>query len=253
MTSRERIKTALDFREPDRPPVDFGGHRSSGIMAMAYAKLRRHLGLPEKPVKVYDMIQQLAVVDEDVLDLFGVDTIELGRGFCLEEKDWKPWTLPDGTGCLIPSYINLEREGEDWFILNPSGRRGGVQRKGMLYFDQIHWPYLEGIPDDLSGLPVAVSDIVWSVPTPPNLALTDTAALERGARRLRESTDRAVIFLFGGNLLEMGQFLCRIDNFLMYMAAEPEKTSRLLDALVTLHLANLEKLLPVVGPYADII
>lgn len=253
MTSRERIKAALDFIEPDRPPVDFGGHRSSGIMAIAYGKLRRYLGLPEKTVKVYDMIQQLAVIDEDVLDLFGADTIELGRGFCLEDKDWKSWTLPDGTDCLIPAYIKLEKENGNWYILNPSGRRGGVQRKGMLYFDQIYWPYLGGIPEDLSGLPAAIDDIMWSVPSPPNLAVTDTETLKLGAKRLRESTDRAVIFLFGGNLLEMGQFLLRIDNFLMHMAAEPEKTHRLLDALVDVHLANLEKLLPLIGPYADVI
>ena len=36
MTSRERILTALDHREPDRIPVDLSGHRSSGIAAMAY-------------------------------------------------------------------------------------------------------------------------------------------------------------------------------------------------------------------------
>ena len=28
-----------------------------------------------------------------------------------------------------------------------------------------------------------------------------------GARRLRESTDRAIMGLFGGNLMEWGQFL----------------------------------------------
>ena len=67
MTSRERVLAALNHREPDRVPIDFSGHRSSGIMAMAYARLRDFLGLPKKPIRVYDPVQQLAIVDEDVL------------------------------------------------------------------------------------------------------------------------------------------------------------------------------------------
>ncbi len=97
ITSRELVLAALEHRQTERVPVDFSGHRSSGIAAIAYPKLRKYLGLPPKPIRVYDVIQQLAIVDEDVLDRFGVDTIELGRGFALDDKSWSPWTLPDGT------------------------------------------------------------------------------------------------------------------------------------------------------------
>jgi uroporphyrinogen decarboxylase len=63
MNSRERVLQSLNFVQPDRVPVDFSGHRSSGIMAMAYAKLRDYLGLPKRLPKVYDIPQQLAVVE----------------------------------------------------------------------------------------------------------------------------------------------------------------------------------------------
>ena len=82
LTHRQRVLTALNHQQPDRTPIDFGGHRSSGIMAIAYDKLRKHLRLPTRPIRVFDMIQQLAVIDADVLDRFDVDTVELGRGFC---------------------------------------------------------------------------------------------------------------------------------------------------------------------------
>ncbi|MBI5083076.1 MAG: methyltransferase, partial [Acidobacteria bacterium] len=78
MTSRERVLATLNHQEPDRIALDLSGHRSSGISAVAYPKLRAALGLPPRPVYVYDPVQQLAIVDEDVLDRFGVDTIELG-------------------------------------------------------------------------------------------------------------------------------------------------------------------------------
>ena len=104
MTSRERVLTALDHKEPDRVPIDLSGHRSSGIAAMAYARLRDYLGLPKRTLRVYDPIQQLAIVDEDVLQIFKVDTVELGRAFALDDKYWAEWQLPDGTDCLMPVW-----------------------------------------------------------------------------------------------------------------------------------------------------
>lgn len=95
MTSRERILTALNHETPDRVPVDFGGHRSSGIAAIAYARLKAELGIKSGDIYVYDMLQQLAIVEEPVLDRFGVDTIEMGRGFCLDDADWQDWVLPE--------------------------------------------------------------------------------------------------------------------------------------------------------------
>lgn len=39
MKPRERILTALNHQETDKTPVDFGGHRSSAISAIAFARL----------------------------------------------------------------------------------------------------------------------------------------------------------------------------------------------------------------------
>ena len=104
MTSRERVLAALNHREPDRIPIDCSGHRSSGISAILYPKLRQYLGLPSRPVRVYDIVQQVAILDDDVLEYFGIDTIELGRGFALRDEDWAPWVLPDGTLCEVPAW-----------------------------------------------------------------------------------------------------------------------------------------------------
>ena len=252
MTSRERILAALNHDPPDRIPVDFGGHRSSGIMAIAYRKLRKHLGLPERPLRVYDLIQQLAVIDDDVLERFGGDTIELGRGFCREDRYWKEWRLPDGGDCLIPAWLEVRQIDDDWVLYSPSGRALGVQKAGALYFEQIYWPYLDGVPDDLSGLAGAMGEVMWAQPCPPGPGV-EAAALASGARALRAQTDRAILLLFGGNLMEWGQFLCRIDQFLLLLAGDPERAHRLLDALTELHLQRLETVLPALGPAIDIV
>jgi len=255
MTPRQRVLAALNHESPDRVPIDFGGHRSSGIAAIAYARLRKALGLAERPIRVYDPIQQLAVIDDDVLDRFSVDTVELGRGFALEPEHWADWELPDGTPCQMPRWATPVRENGDWVLRGPSGRKLGRMPPGAIYFEQCHWPYLEH--DDLERLGDALLDTIWcGIASPPGPLVQGKfgdEALAEGARRLRQRTDRAILALFGGNLLECGQFLYRIDNFLMLLAGNPSRAHEFLDRLLALHLANLERFLSVVGPYIDII
>jgi uroporphyrinogen decarboxylase len=97
---------AVSHRAVDRVPVDLGGHRSSGIMAIAYNNLKQYLGITSGDIYVYDFVQQLAIIEPPVLDRFGVDTVELGRGFALAAEDWREWVLPNGTPCKIPAFIN---------------------------------------------------------------------------------------------------------------------------------------------------
>ena len=86
MTSRERVLKSLNDHEPDRIPVDLSGYRSSGISAIAYPRLRAALGLQPRSVDMYDPVQQVAICHHDVLDLSGVDTVELGRAPDLPES-----------------------------------------------------------------------------------------------------------------------------------------------------------------------
>ncbi len=255
MTPRERVLAALDHRPADKVPIDFGGHRSSGIAALAYPKLRKALGLPPRPIRVYDPLQQLAILDDDVLDRFQVDTIELGRGFALEEKDWADWTLPDGTPCQMPAWALPERQEKQWVIRSASGRVLARMPHGAIYFEQCYWPYAEH--DDFDRLAEALNENMWcAVQSPPGPLVAGPDGHRRladGARKLRGRTDRAIIGLFGGNLLETGQFLYRNDVFFMLLAGNPRRAHEFLDRLVEIHLANLERFLRAVGPSIDVI
>ncbi|MDR3676169.1 MAG: uroporphyrinogen decarboxylase family protein [Acidobacteriota bacterium] len=255
MTSRERVMAAFQHRDPDRVPIDFSGHRSSGIAALAYVKLRKHLGLPSKPVRVYDPIQQLAIVDSDVLDMFGVDTIELGRAFALDDVCWADWVLPDGTPCQMPAWTLPERGNNEWLLRSRSGKVLARMPDGALYFEQCYFPFIE--KDGPRTITAAMGESMWTAVASPPGPLADgkdgLARLTEGARALRASTDRAIIGLFGGNLFEIGQFFYRNDNFLMLLAAEPTQVHDFLDWLVEIHLANLQRFLGAVGEYIDVI
>lgn len=91
MNSRERILTALNHKEPDRVPFDMGGTVVTGIQATAYRKLRDYLGLPKKEIKIIDILQQLAQVDDEVMDILGVDVRNVSprstASFNIEIKD----------------------------------------------------------------------------------------------------------------------------------------------------------------------
>jgi len=250
MKSRERVLAALNHRQTERVPVDFSGHRSSGIAAIAYPKLREYLGLPPRPVRVYDVVQQLAVVDGDVLDRFGVDTIELGRGFAQDDESWLPWTLPDGTACFVPAWTPIERDDGRWVIRSESGRVLAHMPDGALYFEQTYFPFLEG--DDLDAISDMLGESMWTaIASPPGPV--DSGQLREGAELLRATTDRAIIGLFGGNLFEVGQFLYRNDVFMMLLAGEPAHAHKFLDRLMEIHLKNLERFLKAVGEHIDII
>ena len=259
MNSRERILAALNHQQPDRVAVDFGGHRSSGIAALAYARLKKALGIHTGNIYVYDIIQQLAIVEPDVLDYVGADVVEMGRGFLLDEKDWRDWTLPDDTPCKIPCYVNMERRGEDWYLLSNDGISLGMMKKGFLYFEQVYWPWADVDPQtqDFSDIEQAFQHSMWTaVPTPGgHIPLTDQGSgeLAAGARALRASTDRAILGIFGGNLFEVPQFLYRIDNYFMHMGLYPEACKRLSQALCDFYLPRLERWLSAVGPYIDVI
>lgn len=125
MTSRERLQAALEHRQPDRVPVDFGATFVTGIHVSVVHKLRqRLLGDPGHRVRVIEPYQMLGEVDDDLRAALGVDVIgALGRRsiFGTESRDWKPFRLFDGTECLVPGALNLTPAPDGGWHMYPEG------------------------------------------------------------------------------------------------------------------------------------
>jgi len=138
-------------------------------------------------------------------------------------------------------------------LRSPSGRIIARMPEGAVVFDQVYWPFLDG-EEDLSRIQELYPEHMWTgLGSPPGNSVAGPDELAAGARALRASTTRAILGLFGGNLLEMGQFYYRMDNFLAMLGSEPERVHRFLDALVEIHLRNLESFLGAVGDSIDVI
>jgi uroporphyrinogen decarboxylase len=246
MNSRERVLTTLRHQEPDRVPIDLDGMASTGITAIAYNRLKAHLGLRGGETKVYDLSQQLAHPESPVLERFGVDVLPLTRaplGFDPARPAWKPWPLPDGSPAMVPSGFNpVQSERGDWLILDAGGHVTHRMPAGGLYFDEVYHP--------LSGATTVAEIEALELP---DLSNEELLWLGSEARRLNETTDKAIVGHFGGSILEAAQGLRGWERFMMDLALEPRLAQALAQKLADHYLANLPRYLDAVGDWIQII
>jgi hypothetical protein len=198
MNSRERVETALQHQSPDYTPLDLGSSPVTGMHVSSVYLLRQALGLdePGTPVKVVEPYQMLGEIDQALIDALGVDVIGLGGTktlFGFENKNWKPWTLFDGTPVLVPKAFNTEPETNGDLLMYPEGDRAappsGRMPAGGFYFDTIvrQEPIDEGrlnVDDNLQEFgPISDAELQ-------HFAV--------GAQQLADETDKAILANFGG-------------------------------------------------------
>jgi hypothetical protein len=198
MNSRQRVEAALNHRQPDYAPLDLGASPVTGMHVSAVCQLRQALGLDPagKPVKVVEPYQMLGEIAPDLADALGVDAVGLGGPrtmFGFENKDWKPWTLFDGTPVLVPGGFNTEPEPNGDILMYPEGDRSappsGRMPKGGYYFDTI----VRQEPVDDAKL--KVEDNLQEFGPISDAALQYFA---QEADRLARQSSRAILANFGG-------------------------------------------------------
>jgi uroporphyrinogen decarboxylase len=72
LTSNARVLAALEHREPDRVPLDFGGAEVAGINVRTMRQLREHLGMSPQ-VEIDSKVIQTGRMDDDLIERLGVD------------------------------------------------------------------------------------------------------------------------------------------------------------------------------------
>jgi uroporphyrinogen decarboxylase len=246
MNSRERVLTALNHEEPDKIPVDFGGFRSSGIQAIAYNKLKKHLGITKNPAKLYDLMQQLAEPELEVLERFGADVVQLHMlkpSFDIKIDRWKESVLPDGSPTLVPEDFNpIKKDDGTWVLLDEEGEEAIKMPSDGLYFEGIRPPFRNAETEK------DIDDFNWGV-----MGDEDVEFLKKQGKFYRENTDYAVLGCFGGNIFENGHVMWGYENFMLQLAMNPELVRYFLEKLTENHIDNLKKYLPAVEGNIDVI
>ncbi len=143
MTSREKLKAALAHR-PGPVAVDFGSTGVTGIHVSCVAALRRHFGLPEHPVKVWEPFQMLGEIEPDLVEALGSDVIGVsGRGtmFGFPLEGWHEWRTPWGQIVQVPAGFRPREEATGDVYLFPEGdtsaAASGHMPAGGYFFDAI--------------------------------------------------------------------------------------------------------------------
>jgi len=258
MTSKERIMAAIGHKTPDRVPLDLGGTPSSGISAIAYNNLKKHLQITEGNTRIYDVVQQVVIPEPEIMERFGVDVIDIGRVFNTKDEDWYDTTLADGSKAQYPVWFKPEKQADGAYLVHD--KEGTLIAKmpvGATFFDQTYFPYVDDYPDNYDNLDYEMGKILWDALVHSPWDHAGEAGFYEELRKrtimLRKNTDKALMITCGCNLFEWGTFLRRIDNFLMDTYAEPEEVEGLVEQLMVRHLATLEKVCEAVGDVVDIL
>lgn len=245
MTSRERVTAALDHRQPDGLAIDFGAMRSTGIHVAAYVKLVKALGLTLPPPKVYDVFQQLALPQDEVVARLGGDVVQAHQrcpAFGISIESWREDQLPDGTPILVPENYQPRAEEDGSFAIYRNGVRVAARPATGLYFDSVLHPYQGAqTANDIDRVPLA--------PMPQG----DIDYLATQVRHLYETTDKAILLAFGGNILEAGQMDFGYEEFFVNLLSEPELMHHYFNRLTDVYMTNLKNLMPRIAPYAPVI
>lgn len=251
MTSRERVRAVLSRQLPDRVPIDLGSNRMTGIQCWAYKSLRQALGLPDKTPRVYDLMQMLAEIDDDVQEAIGGDVVGIWLDdimpFGLRPENWKPLTLFDGTEVLVPGDLRIFTDDKgDWLIREgqrADGKILGRMPSGGSYFD---YEMDNDIPEE-----IVYPDLdTWTDWQVPKLTEQNLAAITARAKHLYETTDKAIFLnYFKGGL--GGAF--NVPTWLVSLIDNPAWTHELHRRQVAFHVENLRRLLGCVAPYVEVV
>jgi hypothetical protein len=145
MNSKERVRASISHRQPDKVAVDFGATPVTGIHVMAIENLRKHYELEQKPVRVIEPYQMLGEIEDDLMEILGIDVIGLSPGNNMfgiknygELKEFKTFW---GQTVLLPKDFNTTIDENGDLLIYPEGDTSaspsGKMPKTSYFFDAI--------------------------------------------------------------------------------------------------------------------
>lgn len=225
MNSRERVIQALNHQEPDHVPFDLGGTVATGIHKAAYSRLRQFLGLREIDIRTEDIIQQLATVDEDVMQLLQADCRNVA---------------PRSSAIY---NLELRDEGEYSAYTDEWGIGWRMPKAGGFYYDMYAHP--------LSGSDSLEAALHFDWPDP-----IDPHRFDGLHERARRAHAEGKVVILGGlcaGVTEMHSWLRGYVNYYTDFYEHQELSEYLMDRVVELKMAYWEAALRAAGEYVDVV
>ena len=253
MTPRNRIVATLNHTEPDKIPLDLGGTSVSGIQAVAYGKLKTALGISDGDIRVYDCVQQLALVEDQVRAVLHVDTKNVVPA---KLSKWRNGVMPDGNPCLYPADFLPETL--------PDGSKVTRDRKGMWGDNEegavtLHMPtggFYYAMPYHPLANAKSKEDID-SFPLFWRMDAETASELQQNLDTALRATDYAIVVEtwtggWAGNY-EIFQLLRGWDTFLVDLVADPEFARYMLEVRLEAVLKRWDQMLKILGDVPQVV
>lgn len=225
MNSKERFIKALNHIETDRVPIDLGGHQT-GIMINAYESLKKIIqketNIIYEETEVLEPMQQLAVVDERLLEYLEIDTRYI---FPKSERKLDIVEHNDGSRTYVRDF----------------GNQTFIQKPNCPYYEFKDYPlaYAKTKADLLSFE-------YWP----------DTKNKER-TKGLQEEIDilknksYGIVSVLGSGVMEQSWYLCGLERFMINTIDRPSFILALLDKILEIQIELFGNFLEITGKYLD--
>lgn len=221
LSSRERVKLALDHKEPDRVPIDLGSIASTIRTVEAYDRLKTYLGVaPEKRIRHF--ADEHVIPDEEVLKALQVDTFYLRLNV---SKAWERVRLDDNT--VVDEWGVPWTKAPGSFYTFPSSHP--MKTAEMEEIQKFRWPDPEE-PSRFQGL-------------------------REQAESLFRRTEYALVAdgLTGVGVFDMGWHLRGMENVFMDMLLHPEFAAALFEKLTEYYVAAYRRYMQAVGNFVEMV
>ena len=219
LTPRQRVRTLLSGKTPDRPIADLGG-RVASLNTSAYLDLKKYLGFGDQlETETVTLLNTIGETDERVLEYFD---IPIRRVYLRPAASF---------------VINTDENGlfyDEWGV--------GFRQSGE-YNERVFNPLAQATRADLEHYS-------WPDPDDPSRV----TGLAEQAQHLHDETD----FSLAAGHISAGIFqdcwnLRGMEQFMVDMAMDPEFANALLDRVTDIHIRMWNQFLDSVGHLIDMV
>lgn len=227
MNSRERVRLALNHKEPDRVPFDLGGTVLTSMHHIVYKGVREKLGLPAIEPRIMDIFQQIVEIDDDLRELWPTDVTNVA---------------PRSSATFRIEINTTDLPGYDFFH-DEFGIGWRKPKDGGFFYDMFDHPLSGPITKE------TIDNYPWPDPV-------DPARFEGLAERAEEVAESGQAVILGGltaGFMEITAWTRSFADYYADLAGDPELIGYLMDKIIDLKLQYWEVALPMVGEYADVV
>ncbi|MCL5071794.1 MAG: hypothetical protein M1308_13025, partial [Actinobacteria bacterium] len=217
MTHKERFIRALNHKDTDSVPMDFGSTPVTGLHFDAYMKLKKYLGLDLKKENIFftSKMQQSVMPDEEILKYFDIDV----RGIYLSKPN---------------KSLDMDFEDGSWQDMWGVVRK--IHKNGS-YFEIVSSPFQD------KNLSVKnINDFEWP-------DFNDEGIYNGIFERTRELNEKnfGTILIIGGSVVHISQFMRGFENWFMDLILQPELIQEIMQNITEFYIDVIKNTFKILG------